>query len=105
LGYEAYLAAVLAEEVSPWDSRGGSARVKAARLPAVKTLDDFDLTVPRSSATRSRVAAMVDPVVHQAEVVPSRAGPTVCAAIEGRCSLDIRNADLLRFRPAIPVPL
>lgn len=46
--YEAYLAAVLAEEVSARDSHGGSARVKAARFPAVKTLDDFDFTVQTS---------------------------------------------------------
>jgi hypothetical protein len=32
--YEAYLAAVLTEEVSARDSHGGSARVKAARFPA-----------------------------------------------------------------------
>ena len=32
--YEAYLAAVLAEEVSARDSHGGAARVKAARFPA-----------------------------------------------------------------------
>ncbi|MGH7320762.1 MAG: ATP-binding protein, partial [Candidatus Rokuibacteriota bacterium] len=46
--YEAYLAAVLTEEVSARDSHGGSARVKAARFPAVKTLDDFDFTVQAS---------------------------------------------------------
>jgi DNA replication protein DnaC len=46
--YEAYLAAVLAEEVSARDSHGGSARVKAARFPATKTLDDFDFTVQTS---------------------------------------------------------
>jgi len=43
--YEAYLAAVLAEEVSARDGHGGQARVKAARFPAVKTLDDFDFTI------------------------------------------------------------
>ena len=34
--YEAYLAAVLAEEVNARDSHGGSARVKAARFPATR---------------------------------------------------------------------
>jgi DNA replication protein DnaC len=53
--YEAYLAAVLAEEVSARDSHGGSARVKAARLPAVKTLDDFDFTV-QTSVSRQTIA-------------------------------------------------
>ena len=43
--YEAYLAAVLAEEVSGPRQPRRPARVKAARFPAVKTLDDFDFTV------------------------------------------------------------
>jgi len=46
--YEAYLAAVLAEEVSGRETHGGQARVKAARFPQVKTLDDFDFTFQRS---------------------------------------------------------
>jgi DNA replication protein DnaC len=53
--YEAYLAAVLAEEVSARDNHGGSARVKAARFPAVKTLDDFDFTV-QTSVSRQVIA-------------------------------------------------
>ena len=53
--YEAYLAAVLAEEVSARDTHGGSARVKAARFPAVKTLDDFDFTV-QTSVSRQLIA-------------------------------------------------
>jgi DNA replication protein DnaC len=53
--YEAYLAAVLAEEVSARDSHGGSARVKAARFPAVKTIDDFDFTV-QTSVSRQVIA-------------------------------------------------
>jgi DNA replication protein DnaC len=43
--HEAYLAAVLTEEVSSRDSHGGAARVKAARFRATKTLDDFDFTM------------------------------------------------------------
>jgi DNA replication protein DnaC len=50
--YEAYLAAVLAEEVSSRDSHGGSAR---ARFPSVKTLDDFDFTV-QTSVSRQVIA-------------------------------------------------
>jgi DNA replication protein DnaC len=53
--YEAYLAAVLAEEVSARDSHGGAARVKAARFPATKTLDDFDFTV-QTSVSRQVIA-------------------------------------------------
>ena len=46
--YEEYLAAVLGEEVAARESHGGEARVKAARFPAVKTLDDFDFGFARS---------------------------------------------------------
>ena len=53
--YEAYLAAVLAEEVSARDGHGGQARVKAARFPAVKTLDDFDFTA-QTSVSRQTIA-------------------------------------------------
>jgi DNA replication protein DnaC len=53
--YEAYLAAVLAEEVSARDSHGGTARVQAARFPAIKTLDDFDFTV-QTSVSRQLIA-------------------------------------------------
>jgi DNA replication protein DnaC len=46
--YEAYLAAVLAEEVASRESHGGDNRVRAARFPQVKTLDDFDFSFQRS---------------------------------------------------------
>ncbi len=43
-----YLAAVLAEEVATREIHGGQHRVKAARFPQVKTLDDFDFSFQRS---------------------------------------------------------
>ncbi len=46
--YEAYLAAVLAEEVTSRESHGGENRVRCARFPQVKTLDDFDFSFQRS---------------------------------------------------------
>ena len=46
---------MLAEEVSARDTHGGSARVKAARFPATKTLDDFDFTV-QTSVSRTTIA-------------------------------------------------
>ena len=46
--YQQFLAAVLAEEVTARESHGGAARVKAARFPQVKTLDDFDFAFQRS---------------------------------------------------------
>ncbi len=80
--YEAYLAAVLAEEVSARDSHGGSARVKAARFPAVKTLDDFDFTV-QTSVSRQTIAhlAQLDFLAEAQNVVflgPPGTGKTHC---------------------------
>jgi len=46
--YEHYLAQVLGEEVASRETHGGTARVKAARFPQVKTLDDFDFSFQRS---------------------------------------------------------
>jgi DNA replication protein DnaC len=46
--YEQYLAQVLSEEVASRESHGGDARVKAARFPQVKTVDDFDFSFQRS---------------------------------------------------------
>ncbi|HEY3843237.1 MAG TPA: IS21-like element helper ATPase IstB [Acidimicrobiales bacterium] len=46
--HQTYLAAVLAEEVDARDTHGGQHRVKAARFPQVKTLDDFDFSFQRS---------------------------------------------------------
>jgi DNA replication protein DnaC len=53
--YEAYLAAVLSEEVSSRETHGGQARVKRARFPQIKTLDDFDFTFQRS-VKRAQIA-------------------------------------------------
>ena len=53
--YEHYLAQVLGKEVASRETHGGSARVKAARFPQVKTLDDFDFTFQRS-VKRQQVA-------------------------------------------------
>jgi DNA replication protein DnaC len=46
--HETYLAAVLSEEVSARETHGGQHRVKTARFPQVKTLDDFDFSFQRS---------------------------------------------------------
>jgi len=53
--YEAYLAAVLSEEVSSRETHGGEHRVEAARFPQVKTFDDFDFSYQRS-VKRSQIA-------------------------------------------------
>jgi DNA replication protein DnaC len=47
-GYERFLEAVLSTEVSSRESHGGEARIKAARFPARKTLEEFDFTFQRS---------------------------------------------------------
>jgi DNA replication protein DnaC len=46
--YEAFLAAVLSEETNQREVRGSDARIKAARFPQIKTLDDFDFTFQHS---------------------------------------------------------
>jgi DNA replication protein DnaC len=53
--YQQYLAQVLAEEVASRESHGGDARVRRARFPQVKTLDDFDFGFQRS-VRRSQIA-------------------------------------------------
>ena len=53
--YEEFLAKVLAEEVASRETHGGEHRVRAARFPQVKTLDDFDFSHQRS-VSRAQVA-------------------------------------------------
>jgi len=53
--YEAYLTAVLSEEVTSREDHGGTNRVKAARFPQTKTLDDFDFGFQRS-VKRTQIA-------------------------------------------------
>jgi DNA replication protein DnaC len=46
--YEHFAEALLATEISARDTHGGEARIKAARFPARKTLEEFDFTFQRS---------------------------------------------------------
>src|SRR5271157_4713665 len=46
--YEKFLQALLSSEASARDSHGGEHRIKAARFPARKTLEEFDFTFQRS---------------------------------------------------------
>lgn len=46
--YEQYLIRVLEEEVLARETSGATMRVRNARLPAIKTLDDFDFAYQRS---------------------------------------------------------
>jgi DNA replication protein DnaC len=46
--HEQFLAACLDREVSARAAHGGQARIRAARFPAYKTLEDFDFDHPRS---------------------------------------------------------
>jgi len=41
--YERFAEALLSTEVSSRESHGGESRIKAARFPARKTLEEFDL--------------------------------------------------------------
>lgn len=53
--YLEFLAKVLSEEVASRDTHGGEHRVRAARFPQTKTLDDFDFTHQRS-VSRQQIA-------------------------------------------------
>jgi DNA replication protein DnaC len=46
--YEEFLAACLEREVASRQTHGGEARIKAARFPQIKTLEDFDFSYQRS---------------------------------------------------------
>jgi DNA replication protein DnaC len=46
--YERFLEALLATEQASRDAHGGDARIKAARFPARKTLEEFDFSFQRS---------------------------------------------------------
>jgi DNA replication protein DnaC len=46
--YEEFLAACLEREVASRQTHGGEARIKAARFPQAKTLEDFDFSYQRS---------------------------------------------------------
>lgn len=48
-GYERFAEALLAAEVASRDSHGGEGRIKRARFPARKTLEEFDFTFQRSA--------------------------------------------------------
>jgi DNA replication protein DnaC len=68
--HEDYLARVLEEEVLARETSGSRQRVKNARLPAVKTLDDFDFAFQRS--VRKQVVlhlAQLDFLLEAANVV------------------------------------
>jgi DNA replication protein DnaC len=46
--YEQFAAVLLKTEIDSRDSHGGQARIKAARFPARKTLEEFDYSFQRS---------------------------------------------------------
>jgi DNA replication protein DnaC len=46
--HERFLEAVLSTEVLSRESHGGESRIRAARFPARKTLEEFDFTFQRS---------------------------------------------------------
>jgi DNA replication protein DnaC len=46
--YERFAEVLLSTEVSARDSHGGEGRIKTARFPARKTLEEFDFTFQRS---------------------------------------------------------
>jgi DNA replication protein DnaC len=82
--HETYLAAVLSEEVSARETHGGQHRVKAARFPQVKTLDDFDFSFQRSVKRQTmHHLAQLDFLEEKKNVIflgPPGTGKTHCEA-------------------------
>ncbi len=90
--HEEFLAACLEREVSARASHGGQARIRAARFPARKTLEDFDFDHQRS--VRSEVVAhlgALDFIEAKANAIflgPPGTGKThLCIAIGVRAAL------------------
>ena len=54
--FEQFAAALLKTEVDSRDSHGGQGRIKAARFPARKTLEEFDFTLPDLDPPRAGAA-------------------------------------------------
>jgi DNA replication protein DnaC len=55
--YEQFAATLLKTETDSRDSHGGQARIKAARFPARKTIEEFDFTF-QASLRRAEGAAL-----------------------------------------------
>ncbi len=69
--HEEFLAACLEREVAARQDHGGEGRIRAARFPARKTLEDFDFTFQRSlKRDASRISA---------PSTSSRNAPTSCS--------------------------
>lgn len=90
--HEEFLAACLEREVSARASHGGEARIRAARFPARKTLEDFDFDHQRS--VRKEVVAhlgALDFIEAKANAIflgPPGTGKThLCVAIGIRAAL------------------
>ncbi len=52
--YTEFLAKVLTEEVASRETHGGENRVKAARFPQVKTLDDYQKAIDQARREKAR---------------------------------------------------
>ena len=86
--HEQFLAACLQREVSARDSHGGEGRIRAARFPARKALEDFDYDHARG-LKREQIAHLgtLDFVTARENVVflgPPGTGKTHCETRPGR---------------------
>jgi len=80
--YERFAEALLATDVASRDAHGGEARIKQARFPARKTLEEFDFSFQRSvQKTLVLHLGQLDFLTARDNVVllgrPARARPTV----------------------------
>ena len=94
--YERFPEALLSTEVASRESHGGENRIKAARFPARKTLEEFDFTFQRSvkrqvvehlgqldflHATRERHPARARPILVHTALLAVVIGQTVQLAV------------------------
>src|SRR5262245_51532589 len=94
--HEEFLAACLQREVAARESHGGEGRIRAARFPARKALEDFDFDHQRS-LKRDTIAHLgtLDFVTAKENVVflgPPGTGKTHCKT-SGGCSRGVRTAE------------
>src|SRR4051794_3598185 len=95
--YERFAEALLSTEVSSRDSHGGEGRIKAARFPARKTLEEFDFTFQRRS--RRPPSSTSDSPRRTASPSRERPAPRARQASSKRASPDRRGGGGRRFLP------
>ena len=101
--YEQFIATVLKTEIDSRDSHGGQARIKAARFPAHKTLEEFDFAFQSSIKKTTIVHLGQLDFLHGRENVvllgPARSWFTVHLSVQGVISRSKFGAGTLMASP------